>query len=257
MNPDKDGNLWLGMMYQAALAKFDPKSEKFQTFPVSQERDKNDTQLNMVTLRSGTWTARSGPTMQDLQNILRLDVATGKYEDLDPLSALPGGRAGHSIYDVAANSQDNVYLTEYSTNYLLKVDAKTLKVTTYQLPTALSRDRRGHIDSIQDRFWFAEYHGNKIAMFDTKTEKLQEFPLPTKFTQPYDVVLDKNGDLWTGGMTTDRVVQLDPKTGEAVEYPLPRDTNMRRMFVDNSTSPPTFWVGSNHGASIVKVEPQD
>ena len=42
-----------------------------------------------------------------------------------------------------------------------------------------------------------------------------------------------------------------------VEYPLPRDTNMRRMFVDNSTPKPTFWVGSNHGASIVKVEPLD
>jgi streptogramin lyase len=53
------------------------------------------------------------------------------------------------------------------------------------------------------------------------------------------------------------VVRLDPKSGEAVEYPLPRDTNMRRMFVDNSTTPPTFWVGSNHGASIVRVEPLD
>ena len=58
-------------------------------------------------------------------------------------------------------------------------------------------------------------------------------------------------------MTTDRVVRLDPKTGRAVEYPLPRDTNMRRMFVDNTTVRPTFWVGSNHGASIVRVEPQD
>jgi virginiamycin B lyase len=27
--------------------------------------------------------------------------------------------------------------------------------------------------------------------------------------------------------------------------------------VDNSTSPVTFWTGSNHGASIVKVEPLD
>jgi len=36
-------------------------------------------------------------------------------------------------------------------------------------------------------------------------------------------------------MTTDRVGGLDPKSGQAVEYPLPRDTNMRRMFVDNST----------------------
>src|SRR5262249_34140021 len=74
-------------------------------------------------------------------------------------------------------------------------------------------------------------------------------------THPYDVVTDKNGEAWTGGMTTDRIVRLDPKTGQAVEYPLPRNTNMRRAFVGNSTNPPTFWVGSNHGASLVKGEP--
>ena len=32
---------------------------------------------------------------------------------------------------------------------------------------------------------------------------------------------------------------------------------MRRVFVDNSTTPVTFWVGNNHGASIVRLEPLD
>jgi virginiamycin B lyase len=36
---------------------------------------------------------------------------------------------------------------------------------------------------------------------------------------------------------------------------LPRFTNIRRVFVDNSTNPVTFWVGNNHSASIVKLEP--
>jgi len=27
--------------------------------------------------------------------------------------------------------------------------------------------------------------------------------------------------------------------------------------VDNTTNPVTFWTGSNHGASIVKLEPLD
>jgi hypothetical protein len=40
-----------------------------------------------------------------------------------------------------------------------------------------------------------------------------------------------------------------------VEYLLPQFTNVRRVFVDNKTTPATFWVGSNHGASIVKLEP--
>ena len=42
-----------------------------------------------------------------------------------------------------------------------------------------------------------------------------------------------------------------------VEYLLPRTTNIRRVLVDNSTTPVTFWVGTNHGASIVKLEPLD
>jgi streptogramin lyase len=56
---------------------------------------------------------------------------------------------------------------------------------------------------------------------------------------------------------SDRVSRLDPKTGQYVEYQLPRTTNIRRVFVDNSTSPVTFWIGSNHGASIIKLEPLD
>jgi virginiamycin B lyase len=29
------------------------------------------------------------------------------------------------------------------------------------------------------------------------------------------------------------------------------------VFVDNSTNPVTFWVGSNHDHALVKVEPLD
>ena len=90
-----------------------------------------------------------------------------------------------------------------------------------------------------------------------KTEKVKEWVLPTPWAQPYDVVVDKNGEAWTGSMMSDRVSRLNPKTGQYVEYQLPKTTNIRRVFVDNSTTPVTFWVGSNHGASIIKLEPQD
>jgi hypothetical protein len=60
-----------------------------------------------------------------------------------------------------------------------------------------------------------------------------------------------------GSMSSDRVVRLDPTTGASVEYLLPRQTNIRRIFIDNSTTPPTFWAGNNHHATIVKLEPLD
>jgi streptogramin lyase len=244
------------MMYQAAVAKFDPKTETFQYWQLPPERVKDDSQLNMITNRADVdgkvWINDAGPS-----TLFRLDLATGKFQEMDPMASLPGGRAaGYSIYDVRADSRNNAYVTDFQKNYLVKIDAETLKTTAYQTGSPQTRNRRGRIDEF-DRFFFAQYRGNKISMFDTKTEKMTEYAMPTKYTQPYDVIWDKNGELWTGGMTTDRVVRLNPKTGESVEYPLERDTNMRRMFVDNSTPRPTFWVGSNHGASIVRVEPLD
>jgi virginiamycin B lyase len=252
---DKEGKLLIGMMYQGAIARFDTKTEQFQYWQLPVERLKDDSQLNMVTNRADVdgkiWVNDAGPS-----TLFRLDTKTGKFEEMDPLTALPGGRQGYSIYDVRADSKNNVFVTDFQKNHVVKVDAQTLKYTVYRNSTEQSRNRRGRIDD-QDRFFYAQYRGNKIAMFDTKEEKITEYPLPTKFTAPYDVIWDKNGELWTGGMTTDRVVRHNPKTGETVEYPLQRDTNMRRMFVDNTTARPTFWVGSNHGASIVKVEPLD
>jgi streptogramin lyase len=94
-------------------------------------------------------------------------------------------------------------------------------------------------------------------MLDPKTGKLSEWKVPTPWSSPYDAVEGKNGEAWTGSMNTDRVSRLDIKTGQYTEYPLPRPTNIRRVHVDDKQSPGTLWVGSNHGASIVKVEPLD
>ena len=166
---DRDGHLLLGMMYQGGVARFDPKTEKFQIWQLPPERLKDDSQLNMVTNQAHVdgklWVNDAGPS-----TLLRLDLATGKFEEFDPFSILPGGRQGYSIYDVRADSQNNVYVTDFQKNYVVKVDAKTGKFTAYQTGTPLSRNRRGRIDD-QDRFWFAEYRGNKIAMLDTKEER--------------------------------------------------------------------------------------
>jgi len=53
------------------------------------------------------------------------------------------------------------------------------------------------------------------------------------------------------------LVRLDIKGGQYTEYMLPRPTNIRRVYVDDAKNPSTLWIGSNRGASIVKVEPLD
>jgi streptogramin lyase len=94
-------------------------------------------------------------------------------------------------------------------------------------------------------------------MFDTKTEKFQEWEVPGRFFAPYDAAPAKDGHLWTGGMNADRILRLNLETGKITEYQLPLQTNVRRVFVDNNVSPPVFWVGNNHGAALIKIEPLD
>src|SRR4029077_15099913 len=105
--------------------------------------------------------------------------------------------------------------------------------------------------------WIGEYQGYRIAMLESMSAEFAEWPAVRSCSAPYDIACDKNGELWTGSMTTDRIVRLDPKTGQTVEYLMPTETNIPRVFVDSSTTPVTFWTGSNHGAAIVKVEPLD
>jgi virginiamycin B lyase len=95
-------------------------------------------------------------------------------------------------------------------------------------------------------------------MLDPKEARIKEWQMPHKYDWPYDVAPSKDGqEAWTGSMFTDLVSRLDAKSGEMTQYLLPRSTNIRRVFVDDSSPKHVFWVGSNNGASIVKLEPLD
>jgi virginiamycin B lyase len=255
LRADAAGNLWLGNMYQATIVKFDPGTKQFQFWTLPAERNIAAAQINMVSPRSAhvdgkVWTQNNG-----FAGVHRLDLASGAIETWEPFKGSPRGES-HNIYDVIPDSANNAWFTDFRQGQIGRIDARTGEVSLFQTPTPRSAPRRGNMDA-QDRLWFGEYRGDRIGMLDTKTRTFKEWKLATRWSAPYDVVLDRNEDAWTGSMVTDQVTRLNTATGEMVDYLLPRSTNIRRVFVDSSTTPVSFWVGSNDGASIVKVEPLD
>jgi streptogramin lyase len=255
LRTDKAGDLWLGNMYQATMVKFDRKSETFKYFPLPPEQNIDAAQVNMVSPQSSHVDGKVWSQNNGFAGVHRLDLATGQIETWEPFKDAPKGEP-HNIYDVVPDSKNNVYFTDFRQKHIGRIDAKTGEIKLFAILTPSPALRRGQMDA-QDRLWFGEYRGDKIGMFDTKTEKFTEWSMPTRWTNPYDVTLDKNEEAWTGSMLNDRVVRLNTKSGDFTEYLLPRSTNIRRVFVDNSTTPVTFWVGNNHGASIIKLEPLD
>jgi virginiamycin B lyase len=255
MEFDPDGNIWIGMSYQAGASKIDRKTKEVTTYPLPREWQGITSQTNMVTptrmnVDGKVW-------MEDTENgrVFRLDLASGQWED----RGLATTAKGETIrgYGLPADKDNNLYLMSFGDTRIGRLDAMSNVAQIWTTPLTRSRPRRGRFDD-QNRLWFAEYAANRIAMFDPANEQIREWKLPTGWSQPYDVAPTKGAaEVWTGSMLTDQVARLNPKTDEIVEYLLPRSTNVRRVFVVDSGPRPVLWVGNNHGNAIVKVEPMD
>lgn len=249
---DKDGNVWLGMMNQTGAAKFDRKTEKFTFYPIPKEMLDEETQTAMVAPVYSHVDGKVWINSAEKPRVSRLDLKTGKFEGWKvPWNGMGGT---HSAYGVYTDSQNNAYLADFPSQYIWKIDAKTGKSTAYMVPTKESRPRRGRMDA-QDRLWFAEWWGDKIAMFDTKSGEFMEWSVPFKYSSPYDAQSDKAGQVWTGNMMDDRITRLNPTNGQFVQYLMPIETNLRRISVDDRGSKPALWVGAQHQATVMHIEP--
>ncbi|MGH9679452.1 MAG: virginiamycin B lyase family protein, partial [Candidatus Acidiferrales bacterium] len=248
---DEDQNLWIAMTFQGGIARFDRKTSEFRIYKLPPELDADYRELTFVApthskVDGKVWIVDSGT-----YTILRLDVATGKFEVFEPF---PQPRP--TIYQVTSDARNDAVFNVIGHSDIGMIDAKTNKISIYPLPTPRSRPRRGTVDA-QGRLWFGENGSNKIGMFDTVTHEIREWPVPIAYYLPYDAVLDKHGDVWAVTEYADSVLRLDTKSGTFTAYRMPRETNMRRAFVEDSGSQVKFWVGNNHEASIISVEPLD
>ncbi|HZO46259.1 MAG TPA: carboxypeptidase regulatory-like domain-containing protein [Xanthobacteraceae bacterium] len=250
---DRDGNLWIAMMYQSAIAKMDRQTRKLTVYPFPKEWLGFTTQASMVAPRFSHVDGKVWTNNQETREYYRLDLATGKFENTG--KAIDKNGRQISAYGIPTDHDNNLYLLEFGGTSIGRRDAKTLDVEIWRTPFPNSRPRRGGVDHL-NRLWFAEYHGG-IAMFDPKTNTIKEWMTSTKWDNPYAVMPTRSGEAWTGSMHTDLVTRLFTESGDMVQYLLPRTTNIRRVFVEETGPRPVLWVGSNHGASIVKVEPLD
>jgi virginiamycin B lyase len=250
---DPDGNPWIAMMYQAAVAKLDKNTGNFRVYKLPAQFDSPKVQIGMLdphhsNVDGKVWFSENGTHV-----VYRLDPAAGTFEQIVPFKNIPN-RAVHGYYGIATDANNDLWFMDFPERSVGRID-KTGATVIYPAPTPGSRPRRGHMNP-DGRLAFAEFGADRVEVFDTTTEQFKEWPTTPNFA-PYDAVLDRNSEIWAGGMNSDTILRVDTATGQSVNYLLPESTNVRRVFVDNSTTPVTFWVGSNHHGNILKLEPLD
>jgi virginiamycin B lyase len=218
--PGPDGAVWLAQQGSDKLGRWDPKTERITEY--------QDT-VRKHTIRVDPKTGHVWSTGA----LTRFDPKTEKF---DHIPEVP------TSYGIALDAQGNAWFTELLPNGKIGVvDAKTLKVTKFVIPTQGARPRRIQVDG-EGMVWFAEFDGGKIGRFDPKTETFKEWPLPGPFATPYALGIDAEKKLWYSSEYMDVVGRLDPATGQVIEFPIPRAENtMRDFFLDDKGR---VWFGS-------------
>ncbi len=102
--------------------------------------------------------------------------------------------------------------------------------------------------------WFGGSTG-VIAKLDVKTKKITEYDPPVLYPDFYEVMPDKNGEIWAGSVNAGGFVRFNPKTDKWTFYQMPEPyAHNRRTWIDNSTTPVTVWYVDNNGY-IARIQP--
>jgi virginiamycin B lyase len=254
MMHDGKGRFYLGTQNQLGPAVFDSKTEMFDLYKFSGAM----TIASSAHVDGWTWNGGAGAPLSRVQ-------LKGNGEIVREMVRAEGGSL--AAYDIAVDSKNNVYGGDRTNPAIWKVDAKTLKPTFYPIPdkprglegSIGGGMRRATMDK-QDRMWWGGFDGGFIGMLDTKApagKEMKLFPVPLPWFQPYIAESDDAGYIWTGSISADRVARMNEATGEWTVYLLPRETNLRHIHVQRSTGGglSSLWVGMNHQARIVHIEP--
>jgi len=233
--PAPDGSaVWLTLEGQNGLARFDTRTEKFETWKdvydgaMPPQKEPNVPWPGLRDLPGGQdgngrgGAPRSHTAVRDLDGNIWISGRPLKKFDLKAQKFTNFPEAPDN-YGIAVDQQGSVWFAEINArdhHSIGKVDVKTNKITKYTPPNADARPRRLKVDS-QGMIWFADYQGGYIDRFDPKSETFKLYKIPDAMPTPYGFGIDKNDNIWYSSMYTDVIGRLDPKTGKIVEYPSP------------------------------------
>ena len=239
--PDSpDHHVYVSLRTQGQMVKFDPITEKIV---VVWERSQMRTGLADMPFyridRNGIGLGGAG----------RVQLSTGRVLTRTEYKGNTTGYAG----DV--DSKGVGYRGGISDHDIKVLNPETGEVKSYPTPTPFSGPRRSEMDG-DETLWFGEWWGGKIGTFDTQTTKITEYTPSVPYAAFYQAgVNGRTHEGWSFDWHNDRLVRVNPRTGELTEYPMPtRDVESRRTAVDNSTNPPSVWIHGAGNGLIIRVQ---
>ncbi len=242
---DRDGTVWVPERIGKRkdkdglhLAAFDPKTEKWELFPIDPERkiaDSLQSHTPVVDAQGNVWV-----TVIRGDRFYKWDKQTRKVT----MYATPTRPS--APYGIDIDSKGNIWMALFRGDARVgKYDPVADKFTEYKAITTKGRIRRASVD-LEDRVWYGVYTHGTIGWIDPQSGKATEVKVPINVSHPYDPQADLRGIVWFGddgqGGTT---VAFDPKSGEFSFYPSPQFADQPKIEI---TRDGAVWYCPRSGA---------
>jgi streptogramin lyase len=247
---DKNGIVWISENWAHQLNRLDPKTGDVHQSLIESKTPINAPSFGNFTLDSEgfVWDGRAN-------RIVKMDPMTGKVLKEWPLQA-------NSTYDNTisydgkywggsgpANWGNTVEMLEIETGKLINLNSGAHMMTA----------KRGGFDPFGNTWWGGA-DGALIEMKGGKDPRIEEYypPIaPHPYTDFYEAMPDKNGEVWAGVLHGRQMVRFDPKTSRWIVYQMPEPyAYNRRTVIDTSTNPATVWY-VDYNNYLVRVQPLD
>ncbi|MEO0030408.1 MAG: hypothetical protein RIS94_166 [Pseudomonadota bacterium] len=246
-------------------ARFDPKTGKWKTWTLPFVW-KNPFLGPVRPGETGLWATGLGAPPQGSkrhEQAIRMDVNTGRlskpitlFDDKpDPVDPTHMDLLNY-CYMMDQDARGDFLCTAPEPSGILRADRRTGQTRLIPTPTPIAYPRRGYRDP-QNRFWFGEFYADKIGVIDLNTDKIREFPVGTKWISPYYARPDGKGRVWVSATGSDRLLRLNPATGEVVQYLMPVHYDARKVVVDLNATRTTVWLPNKNANQLVRVEVPD
>jgi virginiamycin B lyase len=144
------------------------------------------------------------------------------------------------------------WVTDGGLNAIVRVDADSLAVTTFRLPSSAGSanlntatfDRRGVL-------WFTGQSGF-YGRLDPRTRAMRVFPAPAG-SGPYGIATTPRGDVWYASLAGSYVAKIDMRSGAAeVVRPPTRDGGARRIWSDSHGR---LWTTEWNAGKVARYDP--
>jgi virginiamycin B lyase len=193
--PAPDGSLYFVHMLGDRLGRFDPKSERFESWPLPAGTRPH----NVVVDSEGiAWI-----TGQSAHAMLRFDPRSGQTQRIatqgDPHTAI-------------IDAQGTLWFTMAAKGWIGRLDRKTLalqEIKVRGIPYGLTVDAKG-------RVWTALINQHRLAIIDPATAAVRELPLADG-SAPMRMAAAPDGRLWATLHGSNRLIAVDPVAEKVVE----------------------------------------